>query len=90
MGLGFLLLLTTLGALREFFSRGSFLYGAENLFGPAAADLKLQLFPESAGLLIAALPPGAFIGLALLVAAKNAIDTRAQQKTAAALAPAHE
>jgi len=90
MGLGFLLLLTALGALREFFSRGSFLHGAETLFGPGAADLNVQIFSESAGLLLAALPPGAFIGLALLVALKNALDARAEVTHAKKMTTAHE
>ena len=90
MGLGFLMLLTVLGALREFFSRGSLLHGAETLFGPDAVNLELQIFPESAGLLLAALPPGAFIGLALLVALKNVLDTRAQPATLKQLSTAHE
>jgi len=33
------------------------------------------------GFLIAVLPPGAFIGLGLLIALKNVIDKRRQRKT---------
>ncbi len=76
MGLGFTLLLVTLGSMREIIGRGSLFHGAETLFGPAFAELEIQFFNESAGLLLATLPPGAFIGLALLVAAKNALDQR--------------
>ena len=76
MGLGFTLLLVILGGMREIISRGSLFHGAEALFGSAFVELEIQFFNESAGLLLAALPPGAFIGLALLVAAKNALDQK--------------
>ena len=77
MGAGFILLLVTLGALREIIGRGSLFYDADSLFGPMATNFEIQLFPESSGLLLAVLPPGAFIGLGLLVAAKNYFDARA-------------
>ncbi|MDG2154992.1 MAG: electron transport complex subunit E [Gammaproteobacteria bacterium] len=77
MGAGFILLLVALGALRELIGRGSLFYGADSLFGPMATGFEMQLFPESSGLLLAVLPPGAFIGLGLLVAAKNYFDARA-------------
>ena len=77
MGAGFILLLVALGALRELIGRGSLFYGADSLFGPMASGFEMQLFPESSGLLLAVLPPGAFIGLGLLVAAKNYFDARA-------------
>lgn len=76
MGTGFALALVALGALRELLAQGTLLDGAELLFGPAAADWQLTVVPEYGGLLLAALPPGAFIGLGLLIAAKNAIDRR--------------
>lgn len=75
-GLGFLLVLVVLGAGRELVGNGSLLEGADMMLGPAGDALKIQLFDPDAGLLLAVLPPGAFIALGLLIAAKNAIDGR--------------
>lgn len=67
-GLGFLLVLGGLGALRELLGYGTLFSGAEQLFGPAAAGFELVILPERQGLLIATLPPGAFLLLGCLVA----------------------
>ncbi len=64
-GLGFTAVLGSLGALRELIGFGGIL-GELSPAGPASGG----------GLLIAILPPGAFIGLALLVALKNYLDQR--------------
>lgn len=74
-GAGFAAVLILLGALRELLGHGTLLDGADQLFGPVAAGWKLEL---TAGdpFLLAILPPGAFIGLALLLAIKNRIDER--------------
>jgi electron transport complex protein RnfE len=82
-GLGFLLVLTVLGALRELVGSGTLLAGAETLLGPGWADLTLRVLPPDSGLLIALLPPGAFFGLALLIALHKRI-------TAAPPAPARD
>ena len=50
------------------------------LFGPAAASLQINLLPDQQGLLLAILPPGAFIGLAVLIALRK----RYLQRTGAA------
>src|SRR5690606_24369589 len=71
MGGGFASVLVVLGGLREVVGQGALLDGAEQLFGPAAASWALTL-PGYDGFLLAALPPGAFFGLGLLIAAKNA------------------
>ena len=77
MGIGFLIVLVVLGALRELLGLGSLLDGAHLLFGEAARDWRIQVLPESyPGVLIAILPPGAFILLGFLIAAKQAIDAR--------------
>jgi len=85
MGLGFTAVLVVLGALRELVGQGTLLSGAEMMFG-AAVDLTLRPIPAYDGLLLAVLPPGAFIGLGLLVAAKNWLDTRQQAVKASAIA----
>jgi len=85
MGGGFLLALVTLGALREWLAWGTLLAGADQLFGPVARDWTLQLGPG--GWLLAALPPGAFIGLGCLLAIKNGID---QRRAATSKSPSFE
>jgi Na+-translocating ferredoxin:NAD+ oxidoreductase subunit E len=82
MGGGFALVLVTLGAVREVVGHGTLFAGAEHLFGPAAAALELRL-DGYRGFLLAALPPGAFFGLGLLIAAKNAIDARRRTRATA-------
>ncbi len=63
---GFALALLTLGAVRELVATGSLFAGMERLFGPAADAWQLEFL--DGGLTIAALPPGAFITAALLLA----------------------
>ncbi len=75
-GLGFCITLVLLGALRELTGRGTLLAGADMLLGDWASQLTLTIIPEHPGFLLAMLPPGAFLGLALLIAARNAWEAR--------------
>lgn len=79
MGLGFTGVLVALGGLRELLGHGSLLRDAHLLFGDGGENLLLQLVPVDQGFLLALLPPGAFIGLGLLLALKNVIDSRVQR-----------
>ena len=74
MGLGFTLVLLLLGAFRESLGRGTLLTQAHLLFGPAARDWTITLVADYRGFLLAVLPPGAFIGLGLIIASKNYLD----------------
>lgn len=85
MGAGFTLVLITLGAIREIVGAGTLFTGAELMFGEWAASLELVLIPDYRGFLIAILPPGAFLTLGFLIAAKNAYERR-QRNTQAATA----
>ena len=76
MGLGFAFVLVLLGALREIIGQGSLFSQAQLMFGDSFAWISIQLFDNYEGMLLALLPPGAFIGLGLLIAAKNFIDNR--------------
>jgi electron transport complex protein RnfE len=70
MGLGFTLVLGALGAFRELVGHGSLLSDLGVFSGDGVVTT------GSRGLLLAVLPPGAFIGLGLLVALKNLVDQR--------------
>ena len=76
MGLGMLCGLVALGALREAIGNGTLFDGIENLLGNWAAFMRIEFFHSDSNLLLAILPPGAFIGLALLLALKNIIDSK--------------
>ncbi len=84
-GLGFMLALVLLGALREIIGQGTLFAQADLLFGEFGQHLTLHLFGDYRGFLLAILPPGAFIGLGCLIAIKNVIDARAQHHVAAGL-----
>lgn len=90
MGLGLTLVLVLLGAMREIFGKGTLLSGLDLTLGESASGLVLTLLPDYSGFLLAVLPPGAFIALGLLIAAKNALDKRAQQAASGALPPSME
>ena len=74
MGLGFLLVLVCLGAVRELLGQGTLLADMQLLFGASAASWTLRPFSEGYSFLIAILPPGAFLVMGFLMAIKNAID----------------
>ncbi|SPY33434.1 electron transport complex subunit E [Pasteurella canis] len=74
MGLGMCLSLVVLGAIREILGNGTLFDGIEHLLGDWAKDLRIELFQLDSHFLLAILPPGAFIGLALMLAMKNFID----------------
>lgn len=83
MGFGLTLVLTLLGGMREVVGKGTLLSGLDLVFGPAAKPWVINVIPDYHGFLLAALPPGAFIGLALLIAGRNWVESR---KTAMAAA----
>lgn len=88
MGTGMLWTLGLLGGLRELVGGGTLLSGID-LVIPGLHPL--QLLPENyPGLLLAMLPPGAFILLGVLIAWKNWVESRAaaraQQSAPAPLA----
>lgn len=86
-GLGFLVVLVLLGAMRELVGYGTLLADAQLLFGETARDWTLVVFPDYRPALIAVLPPGAFIGLGLIIALRNRIDHRIKQQQKAREVP---
>lgn len=89
MGLGFAAVLVLLGAMREIVGFGTLFAQAHMMFGETARWLTITLIEDYKGFLLAVLPPGAFIGLGLLIALKNLIDQRAEKRAKQAV-PAME
>ncbi|MCC5811890.1 MAG: electron transport complex subunit E [Ectothiorhodospiraceae bacterium] len=87
MGLGFAAVLVALGAMRELLGQGTLLGEAHLMFGEVGRHMEWVVLPSYDGFLLAALPPGAFIGLGLLLALKNLIDRRLALRAAATPAP---
>ena len=78
MGIGFVWVIALLGAVREFVGQGTIFSGIEMIF-PSLSGI--QLLPEDyPGFLVAMLPPGAFFVLGLLIAGRNWLDARANQR----------
>lgn len=74
MGLGMTLSLFVLGAMREILGNATLFDGLDQLFGPWAKALRIEILHVDEHFLLAILPPGAFIGLGLMLALKNIID----------------
>ena len=80
MGIGFTLVLILLGAIREILGQGTLFDGAHLLLGAWASSLRIEVFQLDSQFLLAILPPGAFIAMGFLIAAKNIIDKKIEQK----------
>jgi electron transport complex protein RnfE len=73
MGAGFALLLSAVGVFRELIGQGTMFARLDMLFG---GEPMQGIVITDGGFLLAILPPGAFISLALFVAGKNIADSR--------------
>jgi electron transport complex protein RnfE len=80
MGLGFTGILVLLGAMREIIGLGTLFSNMSLLFGSMAENWTVILFDDYKGMLFAILPPGAFIGLGLIIAVKNIIDAKIKER----------
>jgi Na+-translocating ferredoxin:NAD+ oxidoreductase subunit E len=85
MGLGFTLVLVVLGGMRELIGFGTLFANAQLMFGSAGEAMTVTFSENYSGFLLAVLPPGAFIGLGLLIALKNVIDKRKSAHQAAVI-----
>ena len=84
MGLGFLLVLVCLGAIREVLGTGMIFSNMQLLFGDMANNWTLNLLGNNyPGMILALLPPGAFIVAGFLLAGKNFIDNRIKENAVA-------
>ena len=78
MALGLTWALALLGAIRELIGTGALFSGIEMIL-PSAHAIQI-LSPDYPGFLVAILPPGAFFVLGLLIAGRNWLDARANQR----------
>ena len=76
MSLGFMSVLVILGGMRELVSNGTLFDHAHLMFGDVARNWTIIVIDDYKGFLFAALPPGAFMGLAFILAFKNYIDQK--------------
>ena len=83
MGIGLTLVLSVLGIVRELIGQGTLFSGIEMIVPGVQA---IQILPEDyPGFLVAVLPPGAFFILGLLIASRNWLDARANERAKALL-----
>ena len=80
MGIGFTLVLVTLGGMRELIGQGTLLAQAHLMFGAVGHSLTITVIDDFRGFLLAILPPGAFLGLGLLIAGMNIINAWQEQR----------
>ncbi|MYM64738.1 electron transport complex subunit E [Pseudomaricurvus sp. HS19] len=80
MGTGFMLVLLAIGAIREILGHGTLFAEMDLLLGPMAAGWTITLFQNYSGLLVAVLPPGAFVVAGMLIALKNVIDAEVEKR----------
>lgn len=80
MGLGLTAVLVVLGGVREAIGKGTLFSGIDLALGPVAKDWVIPLAHDYNGFLLAILPPGAFIGLGLLIALRNRLLMREKSR----------
>lgn len=82
MGFGLTLVLAVLGGLREIIGSGTLFAGIDLVVGKELGQhMILHVLPHDyPGFLMALLPPGAFIGLGLLVALRNVVEEKRLQR----------
>jgi electron transport complex protein RnfE len=83
MGVGFVWVIGLLGLIREFVGQGTLFSGIEMIVPSLSA---IQVLPEDyPGFLVVMLPPGAFFVLGLMIAGRNWLDARANERAKAQL-----
>lgn len=82
IGMGATCTMFVLGSIRELLGNGTLFDGADGLLGNWAKSLRIEVFHTDTPFLLAMLPPGAFIGLGILLAIKYLIDERTKKRHA--------
>lgn len=83
MGAGFTAVLVVLGSLRELIGTGHLFANMHLLFGELARGWTVTVFSDYKGFLLAILPPGAFIFMGFIMAVKNIINKKLEDKAKA-------
>ena len=83
IGMGATSAMFVLGCLREIIGNGTIFNGADRLLGSWATVLRVEVVHFDSPMLLAMLPPGAFIGLGMLLAAKYLIDQKMKARAEA-------
>lgn len=83
IGMGATSAMFVLGSLREIIGNGTLFDGADALLGSWAKVLRIEVFHTDTPFLLAMLPPGAFIGLGMMLAVKYLIDEKMKTRRAA-------
>ncbi|HEI8865150.1 electron transport complex subunit E [Serratia sp. AKBS12] len=86
IGLGATGAMFVLGSMRELIGNGTLFDGADMLLGSWAKVLRIEVVHFDSPFLLAMLPPGAFIGLGLMLAVKYVIDEKMKARKAQAVA----
>lgn len=79
-GIGFTWVLVLIGGIREILGSGTLFAQASSLLGVHFQWLELTVLPGFQGILLAILPPGAFIALGFLLAGKRVLDRRRAER----------
>ncbi|AUU85271.1 electron transport complex subunit E [Leclercia adecarboxylata] len=82
IGMGATGAMFVLGAMREILGNGTLFDGADALLGSWAKVLRIEVFHTDTPFLLAMLPPGAFIGLGMMLAVKYLIDEKRKRRAA--------
>lgn len=85
MGVGFTLVLMTLGAVREIIGSGTLFANASLLLGEAMGFLEMTVIPDYRGFLLMILPPGGFLALGFLLAGQRLLKRLPLPKRRAAI-----
>ncbi|HEY3432902.1 MAG TPA: electron transport complex subunit E [Rhodocyclaceae bacterium] len=80
MGLGFTIALTSIGLIREFLGAGTLFSQASLLLGSSFKFLEITAIPNYGGFLMMILPPGGFLVLGCLLAAKRVYQVKTGQE----------
>lgn len=80
MGIGFTWVLVLIGGIREILGSGTLFAQASSLLGPHFRWLEITVLPGYQGILLAVLPPGAFLVLGFLLAGKRVLDRRRAER----------
>lgn len=80
MGLGFTAALTTIGLIREFLGAGTLFSQASLLLGSSFKFMEITAIPNYGGFLMMILPPGGFLVLGCLLAAKRVYQVKTGQQ----------